>query len=60
MTSHHLRLQEVEIARYRFLEKAVTDPLAASLLHCIIEDLEAHLARSPSCGDPNRSKGHRS
>ena len=56
MTTHHSRLQEVQIARYRFLEKEVTDPLAASLLHCIIEDLEAHLARSLRCGDHTEAK----
>jgi hypothetical protein len=53
MTRHHLRLQEVQIARYRFLEKEVTDPLPASLLRCIIEDLEAHLTRSLPPGDPH-------
>jgi hypothetical protein len=58
MTSHHLRVQEVQIARYRFLKKQVTDPLAASLLHCIIEELEANLARSLPCSDPQRSEVH--
>jgi hypothetical protein len=58
MTTYHLKLQEVQIARYRFLEKEVTDPLAASLLHCIIEELEAHLARLLPCGDPHRSERH--
>jgi hypothetical protein len=56
MTSHHLRLQEVQIARYRFLEKVVTDPLAASLLHCVIEELEAHLARSLPGSDHHSSE----
>jgi len=55
MTTNHSRLQEVQIARYRFLEKEVTDPLAASLLHCTIEELEANLARLP----PHRSEGQR-
>jgi hypothetical protein len=38
-----LREQEVQIARYRLLEREVTDPLAASLLHIIILELEADL-----------------
>jgi hypothetical protein len=33
------REQEVLIARYRVLEREVTDPLAASLLHIIILEL---------------------
>ncbi|WP_333909344.1 hypothetical protein [Bradyrhizobium sp. CCBAU 11434] len=37
--------QEVQIARYRKLEREVTDPLAACLLHGIVEELEADLAR---------------
>ena len=35
--------QEVQIARYRLLKREVTDPLAASLLHIIITELEADL-----------------
>ena len=34
------------IARYRLLEREVTDPLAASLLHIIILELEADLHSS--------------
>jgi ribosome-binding factor A len=43
MTQRKLREQEVQIARYRLLEREVTDPLAASLLHIIIIELEADL-----------------
>jgi hypothetical protein len=42
-TEHKLREQEVQIARYRLLEREVTDPLAACLLHIIILELEADL-----------------
>jgi hypothetical protein len=45
MTEHQLREQEFQIARYRRLEREVTDPLAACLLHGIIEDLEKELRR---------------
>jgi hypothetical protein len=45
MTESQLKEQEVKIARYRHLEGEVTDPLAASLLHIIIEELEAALRR---------------
>ncbi|MCK1400980.1 hypothetical protein IVB45_11375 [Bradyrhizobium sp. 4] len=37
--------QEVLILRYRALEREVTDPLAAVLLHDIVQDLEADLHR---------------
>jgi hypothetical protein len=37
--------QEVRIARYRLLEREVTDPLAACLLHDIILELEAELQK---------------
>jgi hypothetical protein len=43
MTEQQLREQEVQLARYRQLEREVTDPLAACLLHSIIEELEAEL-----------------
>ena len=43
MTERKFREQEVQIARYRLLEREVTDPLAASLLHIIILELEADL-----------------
>lgn len=45
MTEHQLREREFQIARYRLLEREVTDPLAACLLHSIIEELEAELRR---------------
>lgn len=40
------REQEVErqVARFRTMEQEVTDPLAARLLHDIVEELEADLA----------------
>lgn len=47
MTEHQLIEQEFRIARYRYLEREVTDPLAACLLHGIIEELEAELLRDP-------------
>ncbi|MBR0718591.1 hypothetical protein [Bradyrhizobium liaoningense] len=45
MTEQQLREQEVRIARYRLLEREVTDPLAACLLHGIVKELEADLQR---------------
>lgn len=43
MTDTEFKEQEIQIARYRCLEREVTDPLAAHLLHTIIEELEADL-----------------
>ena len=43
VTERKFREQEVQIARYRLLKREVTDPLAASLLHIIILELEADL-----------------
>ncbi len=44
MTIHsHFRQEQIRIARYRDLERAVTDPLALCLLHMIVEELEADL-----------------
>ena len=43
VTERKFREQEVQIARYRLLEREVTDPLDASLLHIIILELEADL-----------------
>ena len=51
MTEHQLREQEVQLARYRLLEREVTDPLAACLLHGIIEELEAELRIDRTSGD---------
>lgn len=58
MTEHQLREQEFRIARYRRLEREVTDPLAACLLHGIIEELEAELRRlRPDCYGPHNTEG---
>ena len=58
--TEHRREQEVEIERYRILQREVTDPLAAGLLHCIIEELEAALEGGQSFRDgiafPRRSR----
>jgi hypothetical protein len=43
MTERQFRELEIQIARYRFLERQVTDPLAESLLHGIVAELEADL-----------------
>jgi hypothetical protein len=45
VTERKFREQEVQIARYRVLEREVTDPLAAGLLHIIILELEANLQK---------------
>jgi hypothetical protein len=49
---------EIEIERYRLLEREVTDPLAASLIHTIILDLEADLQQGsdPSQRPPPRDQ----
>ena len=49
MTERQVRKLEAEIARYRLLEREVTDPLAASLIHVIISELEAELQQG---GEP--------
>ena len=51
MTEHQLREREVQLARYRLLEREVTDPFAACLLHSIIEELEAELRIDRESGD---------
>ncbi len=43
MTERQFRELEIQIARYRYLEREVTDPLAACLLHGIVAELEADL-----------------
>ena len=43
MTERQDRELEIRIARYRFLEREVTDPLAACLLRGIVTELEADL-----------------
>jgi hypothetical protein len=48
MTDRQFRKLETEITRYRLLEREVTDPLAASLIHVIILELEADFSTAPS------------
>jgi hypothetical protein len=43
MTDREFREQQVRIARYRFVEREVTDPLAIRLLYAIVEELESDL-----------------
>jgi hypothetical protein len=50
MTERKFREQEIQIARYRLLEREVTDPLAACLLHIIISELEADLQKDWEIG----------
>jgi hypothetical protein len=54
VTERKFREQEVQLARYRLLEREVTDPLAASLLHIIILELEADLQKDCVHGRINR------
>jgi hypothetical protein len=54
VTERKFREQEVQIARYRLLEREVTDPLAASLLHIIILELEADLQTDRIHGSINQ------
>jgi hypothetical protein len=54
MTERKFREQEVQIVRYRLLEREVTDPLAASLLHIIILELEADLQTDRIHGSINQ------
>ena len=50
MTIHsHIRQEQVRLARYRDLERAVTDPLALCLLHMIVEELENDLENARRC-----------
>lgn len=49
MTQRQLRELEIQIARYRLLEREVTDPLAAHLLHIIVLELEAELKIKRGC-----------
>lgn len=50
MTIHsHFRQQQVRLARYRDLEREVTDPLALCLLHMIVEELEIDLDSARRC-----------
>ena len=43
MTERQFKRLETEIVRYWLLEGEVTDPLAASLIHVIISELETEL-----------------
>ena len=45
MTENQFRDLEIAITRYRYLEREVTDPLAACLLHGIVVELEADLKK---------------
>ena len=50
MTIHsHFRQEQVRLARYRDLEREVTDPLALCLLHLIVEELETDLENARRC-----------
>ncbi|WOH48974.1 hypothetical protein [Bradyrhizobium sp. sBnM-33] len=55
-TERKFREQEAKIARYRLLEREVTDPLAASLLHIIILELEADLHTDRVHGSVNQRR----
>jgi len=56
MTERKFGEREVQLARYRLLKREVTDPLAACLLHVIIEELEADVARGSAGEDPRSCK----
>jgi hypothetical protein len=43
MTDSDWKERRNQVARYRAMEQETTDPLAASLLHGIVLDLEAEL-----------------
>jgi hypothetical protein len=43
MTDSDWKERRNQVARYRAMEQETTDPLAASLLHDIVLDLEAEL-----------------
>ncbi|MBR1280234.1 hypothetical protein [Bradyrhizobium sp. AUGA SZCCT0283] len=49
-TERKFREQEIQIARYRLLEREVTDPFAACLLHIIVLELEADLQKDWETG----------
>ena len=56
ITQYRFRQLEVQIARYRHLEREVTDPLAASLLQIIVLELEVDLSRARNSLDQNLSE----
>jgi hypothetical protein len=50
MTIHNdFRQEQIQIARYRDLEREVTDPFALCLLHMIVEELENDLEDARRC-----------
>ena len=57
MTERQFREQQIQIARYRFLEREVTDPLAACLLQAVIAELEAELQKDGEISERNRGAG---
>jgi hypothetical protein len=58
MTERQFRKLEAEIARYRLLEREVTDPLAASLIHVIISESRLSFSRvaSQSASSPGQDR----
>jgi hypothetical protein len=56
ITQYRFRQLEVQIARYRHLEREVTDPLAASLLQIIVLELEVDLSRPRNSLDQDLSE----
>jgi hypothetical protein len=56
MTEQQLGERKIQIARYRLLEQEVTDPLAASLLHAIVVELEADLQEEADSDSSSLSK----
>jgi hypothetical protein len=56
ITQYRFRELEVQIARYRHLEREVTDPLAASLLQIIVLELELDLSRARNSLDQDLSE----
>ena len=57
MCAHYdFRQERIRIARYRDLEREVTDPLAQCLIHIIVEELEADL-ESACRSEPHRLGG---
>jgi hypothetical protein len=56
ITQYRFRELEVQIARYRHLEREVTDPLAASLLQIIVLELELDLSRARNSLDQDVSE----
>jgi hypothetical protein len=53
MIEHQFIEQEIKIARYRLLEREVTDPFAACLLHAVVAELEADLQKVRDIDESN-------